>query len=85
MKPPPFVSRLPPLSIRDYELMSPGARQRRERAEELERQEWAERQAAPKFPAWIPPLRPPPPREETPPPAPRLSAGPAHRITRRNR
>ena len=44
---PPSRSRLRPLSIRDYELMSPGALQRRAAAEEQERREWEAQQRRP--------------------------------------
>ena len=47
MKPPkhvPFISRLRQLTILDYEKMSPAALQRREFAEQQERQQWAEDQ-----------------------------------------
>ena len=42
--PPVFKSRLRPLSIVDYERMSPAQLQRREAAEAQERQEWADAQ-----------------------------------------
>jgi len=45
--PPKFRSRLKPLSIRDYELMSPGQRQRREAAEQAEYREWLDQQGRP--------------------------------------
>jgi hypothetical protein len=41
---PTFRSRLRPLSIIDYERMSPAARARREFDEEAERQAWADEQ-----------------------------------------
>jgi hypothetical protein len=42
--PPKFISRLRPLSILELERMSPGQRQRREVAEEVELREWRDEQ-----------------------------------------
>jgi hypothetical protein len=44
MKPPTFRSRLRPLSIVDYERMSPAALERRAALEQQERREWDEAQ-----------------------------------------
>jgi hypothetical protein len=42
--PPQFVSKLRPLTIRDYELLSPAARVRREALEEAELEQWCDAQ-----------------------------------------
>jgi len=46
--PPRFQSRLRPLSIRDYELMTHAQLQRREALEQQERREWLDQQLKPK-------------------------------------